>query len=744
MKPFFISFISFYLSVQFAFSQFEASNWYFGTNAGITFDKYNGPAAVLNGQLNQPEGNATISDSLGNLLFYTDGQAVWNRNHELMQNGDGILGQNISAQSSIIVKQPNNASIYYLFTISDWQNTSGSFRYSIVDMNLDNGLGGVDSLSKNILLSNRPREQISAVYHKNCIDVWILTHDKNSSIFRAYLLTSKGLDTNAILSNVGMSYVGENRYGTLKFSPDGSKLSSVLGGSNTLETVEIYNFDVSTGIVSNPLTIQSSNTNSNAYSSEFSPNGNILYVTAFNDSFIHQFDLSSGAASIISSTRRNIAIGTKIKAGLQLGPDQKIYVSQYGQQQLGRINTPNLLGLDCNYEDNAVDLLGGTARLCLPNFVQGFFRFPLKLLRDTTICKSESTLLNASLSNATYLWQDQSTLPYFIATAPDTYTVQIFIGGCPFFDTAIVNHYPLLFFSLGNDTILCPKDSIHLKVDTISGYYVWSDGSTNNSFNINEEGLYWVEITTDDNCKVRDSIEIKYIEAPKSFLGRDTMLCEGDTILLNAFGIKDPYTWQDSSNSPSLIVRKTGTYWVNGKFNDCDASDTIIITKFQEQNFNLGPDTSICKGSNLILRIDSFNGELLWQGEYQVLEFYVDEQGLYYVKGMDKCITYWDSIMVTNKDCDCNVFFPNAFTPNGDDLNNDIAPIINCDFQNYQLFIYNRWGELIFSSSHYGETWDGTTRGTPVQSGAYFYILSFDTIGNEPPKYTTGSINVLR
>ena len=122
----------------FCFGQLESNNWYFGSNAGITFSS-GAPVALTNGALTTTEGVATISDGSGNLLFYTNGVTVWNRNHLTMTNGTGLFGDGSSTQSAIIVKQPGNTNIYYVFT-SDNDAGPNGICYSIVDMNLSLGL----------------------------------------------------------------------------------------------------------------------------------------------------------------------------------------------------------------------------------------------------------------------------------------------------------------------------------------------------------------------------------------------------------------------------------------------------------------------------------------------------------------------------------------------------------------------------------------------------------------------------
>lgn len=190
---------------QFAFcmcgiSQNEFSKWYFGTQAGLDF-MTNPPTVLTNGALNVFKGVATVSDSNGNLLFYTDGTGVLNGSHVLMANGSGLNGQAAgSLQAAIIVKQPGNNSLYYIFTTSQTAMTQGA-NYSIVDMSLAAGLGSVTV--KNSPLYTPTCEKQVAVRHCNGKDVWIISHHYGSDEFRSYLLTEAGITSTPVISATG-------------------------------------------------------------------------------------------------------------------------------------------------------------------------------------------------------------------------------------------------------------------------------------------------------------------------------------------------------------------------------------------------------------------------------------------------------------------------------------------------------------------------------------------------------------
>ena len=138
----------------FVYSQHEADYWYFGNFAGLDFSSGK-PEPLTNGQLINYEGCAVASDSSGNLLFYTNGMTVWNKEHQQMLNGEGLFGNTSSTQSSIIVPTPNKPNEYHLFTvdvIGTTQDPGRGLNYSIINMSRGNGLGAVTEIKNNNLL----------------------------------------------------------------------------------------------------------------------------------------------------------------------------------------------------------------------------------------------------------------------------------------------------------------------------------------------------------------------------------------------------------------------------------------------------------------------------------------------------------------------------------------------------------------------------------------------------------------
>ncbi|MBG8552649.1 WD40 repeat domain-containing protein [Hymenobacter guriensis] len=344
-----------------AVAQVNQSIWYFGNQAGLSFAGGQ-PTPLLDGKMNTYEGCAVATNAQGQLLFYTNGVNVWNREHRLMPNGRRLMGDASSAQSALIVPDPGSANVFYIFT-TDLQGHGNGLRYSVVDLTRDNGLGDVPRA--NLLLITPVAEKLAAVPHANGRDVWVVAHRWNSNAFVTYRVTAEGVDATPILSNVGSMYAGpgRNAIGCLKFSPDGTQLATAIWRETN--KFEVFSFDRNTGLVSNP---RQFGPYEEAYGVEFSPDGSKLYGTSNGvgggDAQIWQFDLRTGqAVSIGKSANRKVG-------SMLLGPDGRIYIAREDNPYLGVIQNPNAAGQACQYVDEGLHLAGRRSRLGLPNFIR--------------------------------------------------------------------------------------------------------------------------------------------------------------------------------------------------------------------------------------------------------------------------------------------------------------------------------------------------------------------------------------
>jgi len=386
MRPFLLVLLLIANSVCFCQNK-RIAHWYFGHEAGVDFSS--GTAtADLNGKLASIEGCSAMSDQSGNLLFYSNGEKVWNRNHTLMPNG-GITGDQSSTQSSLAVPLPGNNNVYYLFSSVGNGGNSGLY-YNIVDMTLNGGLGDVTA-SKNIQLMADGTEQLAGTIHCNTIDYWIVGRQRKADTLRfyAWLLTKNGVNTPVISDfNVPTSFL--NAVGTLTFSQDGRLMAFSSFGTDSY----MFDFDIRSGNLSMKYKIDS-RPNELMYSNAFSPDGKKLYTTsAINGGFnyLSQFNLT---APDITASRINLDSidfrfgspnGFPFIGQIRLAPDQQVYVSRWNQEHpyqvnphtyysldsLDVIHAPNLLGLACGHQRNFLFLNHHPTILGLPIFISNY------------------------------------------------------------------------------------------------------------------------------------------------------------------------------------------------------------------------------------------------------------------------------------------------------------------------------------------------------------------------------------
>lgn len=326
-------------------------HWYFGAGAGLDFSS-GFPVADTTGKLHSYESCAVMSDTAGNLLFYTDGDTVWDRRHIMMPNGYGLLGKcldigNSSAQV-LIVPYPGKNNLYYIFTTDCAENFGvAGLNYSIIDMNMNNGFG--DVIIKNHHLYSPTNEGICAITNCYRDSIYIITCKYNSKEFYTYLLTRGGLQLNPIISvgDTATSYGGQ-----MKTSPNGEKI---------FFCGFIYEFDFNSGMLYNGKFL---NVFNNGYGASFSWDSNKIFLT-ISGNLILEYNLNSDSMKVIYN-----GINNSEYFGMQLASDKKIYIASPNDTMISYIETNTNSTLLIPHQ---VSLLNKKCQWTLPTIIESYF-----------------------------------------------------------------------------------------------------------------------------------------------------------------------------------------------------------------------------------------------------------------------------------------------------------------------------------------------------------------------------------
>ncbi len=374
---------------------------------------------------------------------------------------------------------------------------------------------------------------------------------------------------------------------------------------------------------------------------------------------------------------------------------------------------------------------------------------------DTAFCLNEPVTLQAPGGYSHYNWKTNNNLNGYDAQSVTLYpsvstayfaSAQTVLG-CIVKDTILITIHVPNPVHLGGDTSFCTGDSILLNAGTGFLNYNWSTGASDASVWVHKQGTYSVIAQSINGCYSSDTLVVKNVyPLPVVGLDSENWLCEGSTRVLNAGSRYLKYLWQNGTGSSTLVVDTTGMYWVQVQDNhNCSTRDTVFINQIISKPTGfLMPDTLICDGYPSKIQSEGQFNAYSWSTGEKENFIMVRKAGNYSLTVTDQYgCSATSTIGVNTKECLFGIFFPNAFSPNQDGINDNFRPTVFGTLTRYQLQIFNRWGQKVFESEDYTKSWDGSLGNMSQVSGAYVWICHYQ-FTSEPEKTESGTLVLLR
>lgn len=377
---------------------------------------------------------------------------------------------------------------------------------------------------------------------------------------------------------------------------------------------------------------------------------------------------------------------------------------------------------------------------------------PLSLGPDRIKCNNDTLHINAPAGFMNYSWSpgfsNSGTAKLIVNPTTDTsyFLKAEKTPGCFGFDTILVKVNTSPPVQLGADMSFCKTDSAIVNAGSAFASYAWSNGTTTQQAVLKTTGTYWVKATAANGCSSTDTIQVLQVfENPVVNLNQDTAICAGESKLLDA-GSFNTYLWNTGATSRSISISNPGTYSVVvTDLNGCRGIGNSKLSLIRPLPMPyLGNDTAVCSYGTLNLGTTGSFTSYLWNTGAFSKQVTISQPGTYWLKVQDEYgCTGTDSITVALKDCLTGFYMPNAFTPDGNGLNDIIKPFLFGRVATYEFSIYNRFGERIFSTTSLTQGWNGAFRNEPQPPGVFGWRCNWQMEG-EKPQHSSGTLYLIR
>ncbi|MCX6182088.1 MAG: gliding motility-associated C-terminal domain-containing protein, partial [Bacteroidetes bacterium] len=332
---------------------------------------------------------------------------------------------------------------------------------------------------------------------------------------------------------------------------------------------------------------------------------------------------------------------------------------------------------------------------------------PSFTVSSDTLCEGGETELEVKIndpllnpSNWIVQWQGGGSALKKTLSAEGKYLVKVTNKTTLCADTAsgYVLIDPPFEIDLGPDRNICDGDSVLLKVPAIYSQYLWNGISKGASLLVKKTGAYNLEVTNSVGCSAQDNVQVNVLSFTGFTLGDDIVACIGQTVSIGTAIETAQYLWSTGAVLPQIVVDQDGDYILT-LTNEiaCAATDTVNVQFLPYPKVYPANDTVLCfldaKGEVEISAEFKPNHHYLWSTGDTTAAIIIKNEGVYLLKIQLPAVScVYNKAVKVDDYCDANIFFPNAFTPNSDGIN-DVFYTPNFALKSYRLLIFDRWGK---------------------------------------------------
>ncbi|RYY90216.1 MAG: T9SS type B sorting domain-containing protein [Chitinophagaceae bacterium] len=381
-----------------------------------------------------------------------------------------------------------------------------------------------------------------------------------------------------------------------------------------------------------------------------------------------------------------------------------------------------------------------------------------------SICRGDSLQLGATAVGI-FQWNPATGLSSATVAAPkaspaSTTLYQLFVtntSGCKDSSNVqvTVNAKPVAVAT--PTTRLCLGDTLQL-TGSGGGSYQWSPatslqgaGTANPPAFPQDSTLYTLVVTNAAGCVDSTHTQVNVFRLPRLFQRSDTVLCPGQRFTADASTLpgSNAWQWHNGSTTPSFLVDTPGVYWVHTQVAGCfhPVRDSIVVDTLGFPAVTLGPDRDICHYDNFLLRFQGRNiVSFTWSDGSTDSVIRIPASGTYGIEVTNRCGTARDEVDIQVLPCNDDLYFPSAFTPNGDGKNDRFkaAHLPGVTVFWYELVVHNRWGEVVFRTNNLTEGWDGTLGGKKQDSNVFVWHARYRKSATSKEQFQKGTFLLIR